>query len=288
MRPQSAIGRRPTRPRVSGFDPPGRVGRSTIFRMGPRVLLVEPNRIVRQGIRAELARDNAEIVAEAETGAEAIAAATEHRPDVVVLDAKLPDAPATEVIEALAATHPSLPVIVLAEHGDEASVGAVVETGAKAYLLKDADDLDLAGTIGRVLAGESVLDPRAAAALMDSHRRTDEPKLSGQELKVLRLVSEGLTNPEIGKRLYLSRHTVKEYLSNAMRKLGAANRIDAVRKATEHGLIQSVAQAAPGDEPQQAQGLVYNESSSRVSSSDLKVKPLKLDQLRALGTPDRD
>jgi DNA-binding NarL/FixJ family response regulator len=257
-------------------------------RVSARVLLVEPSRITRQGIRAELARDTTEIVAEAATGAEAIATVDDHHPDVVVLAAKLPDAPAAEVIEALAKRQPSVRVIVLAEQVDEASVGAAIESGARAYLLTDADDLDLADAIARVLAGESVLDPRAAAALIDSHRRTDETKLSGQELKVIRLVAEGLTNPEIGKRLYLSRHTVKEYLSNAMRKLGAANRIDAVRKATELGLIEGVAQASQGDAPQPVAGLVYNEPGTRAGSSDLKVKPLKLDQLEALPGPAPD
>ena len=254
--------------------------------VGARVLLVEPSRIVRQGIRVELADDEAEIVAEVGTGTDAIAAAAEHGPDVVVLDAKLPDGRTAEVIEALVAAQPSLRVIVLAEQVDEASVGAVIESGARAYLLKDADDLNLAGTIARVLAGESVLDPRAAAALIDSRRRADESKLSRQELKVLRLVSEGLTNPEIGKRLYLSRHTVKEYLSNAMRKLGAANRIDAVRKATELGLLEGVLHGRQNDAPHASEGLVYDELGTRAGSSELKVKPLKLEQLRALRPSD--
>jgi len=98
----------------------------------------------------------------------------------------------------------------------------------------------------REVAGESVIDPRAAAALIDSRRTTGEPRLSKQELKVLRLVAEGLTNPEIGSRLYLSRHTVKEYLSHAMRKLEVSNRIEAVRKATELGLIEGAAPSPAG------------------------------------------
>jgi two-component system response regulator DesR len=254
--------------------------------VGARVLLVEPSRILRQGIRAELAHGDAEIVAEVASGTEAIAAADEHDPDVVILDAKLPDTRTAEVIEGLATRQPSVPVIVLAEQVDEVSVGEVIESGARAYLLKDAADLDLGDAIARVLSGESVLDPRAAAALIDSRRRADESKLSRQELKVLRLVSDGLTNPEIGKRLYLSRHTVKEYLSNAMRKLGAANRIEAVRKATELGLLDGVPQAPRDDAPQAAAGLVYDESGTGARSSELKVKPLKLDQLQALRPDD--
>ena len=109
------------------------------------------------------------------------------------------------------------------------------------------------------------------------------PQLTGQELKVLALVAEGLTNPEIGERLFLSRHTVKEYVSNAMHKLEAANRIEAVRKATSLGLIAGVEGPAP-TKPEQRQGLVYNESGRPVRASDLKVTPLKIERL----TVDRE
>jgi DNA-binding NarL/FixJ family response regulator len=233
--------------------------------MTARVLLVEPNRLVRQGIRAELSQNGADVVAEATTAREAMTAADEHRPDVIVLDLDLNDAGA-----ACRTLAESTSVVALAKRNDQASVEAAISAGARAYLLKDSDDLDLAGTIVRVLQGERVIDPRAAAAMIDA-RTTNEPKLSGQELKVLRLAAEGLTNPEIGARLYLSRHTVKEYLSHAMRKLEATNRIEAVRKATELGLIEGA--------PRTAEAVVYNESGT-AESSELKVAPLKLDQPR--------
>jgi DNA-binding NarL/FixJ family response regulator len=248
--------------------------------VAPRVLVIEPNRIVRQGIRAELSGNGAEVVAEACTGEEALAAAARHDPDVVLLDSKLPDRPAPEVCGALLERSPSTAIIVLSMHGEEASVRAAIESGARAYLLKDAEDLDLAGAIQRVLAGESVLHPRAAAALIDSRSKSDEPKLSGQELKVLRLVAEGLTNPEIGARLYLSRHTVKEYLSHAMRKLEVANRMEAVRKATELGLLVGVTSGVSENAAAGPETLVYNESGAPIRASDLRVTPLKIDQLQ--------
>ena len=234
-----------------------------------------------RGSGLELARNGAEIVAEAATGADAIAAAGEHRPDLVVLDFQLPDTSGIEICEQLAERLPGTPIVVLSDRADEASVVSALESGARAYLLKDADDLDLGGAIEQVLAGERVIDPRAASAVIDSRRGAADPKLSRQELKVLRLVAEGLTNPEIGARLYLSRHTVKEYLSHAMRKLEVTNRIEAVRKATELGLIEGAARPETVA-PELAGTVVYNESGETARSSDLKVTPLKIDQLRAL------
>ena len=105
-------------------------------------------------------------------------------------------------------------------------------------------------------------------------RRPDDPKLTSQELNVVRLVAEGLTNPEIGERLHLSRHTVKEYLSHAMRKLEAGNRIEAVRRATQLGLIEGVQPSRPEHET-----VVYDEGGDPILSSELRVTPLKIDKL---------
>jgi len=264
---------------VSGIASPRLGGALYHPGMSARVLLVEPNRIVRAGIRAELSRNGAEIVVEAASGDEAIAAAASQKPDVVLLDLQLPDKPATEICATLTARLPETPVIILADRGQESEVEAAIECGARAYVLKDAEDLDLGAVVKRVLAGESVIDPRAAAVLIESRRGADEAKLTRQELKVLRLVAEGLTNPEIGRRLYLSRHTVKEYLSHAMRKLEVSNRVEAVRKATELGLLEGA--------PRPTTGLAYNRTGQPARSSDLKVTPLKIDQLRTVSKNDQ-
>jgi DNA-binding NarL/FixJ family response regulator len=245
-----------------------------------RVLVVEPNRLVREGIAVELTRNGVEILDEAGTGAEALTAARGKRPDVVLLALDLPDASATTICQSLHKQLPSLPVIVLAQRGDETSVPEAIESGARGYLFKYADDLDLAAAIERVLAGERVIDPRAAAALIDSQSANEDPGLSRQELKVLRLVAEGLTNPEIGKRLYLSRHTVKEYLSHAMRKLEVTNRIEAVRRATELGLLGQRRETEDAPSASEDPPLLYNQSGEPARSADLKVTPLKIEQLR--------
>jgi DNA-binding NarL/FixJ family response regulator len=246
-----------------------------------RVLVVEGHRLVRQGIRSELSDADGLVVTEASSGADAIAAAAGQRPDAVVLASELPDRPGAEVCAVLLDQHPGIAIIVLSEHGDEVSVRAALDAGARAYLLRDADDLDLPRAIERALAGESVIDPRAAAALLSSHGGAQQPKLTSQELKVLRLVAEGLTNPEIGASLYLSRHTVKEYVSHAMHKLEATNRIEAVRKATALGLIEGVGPPSGDTTRSRRDTLVYNESGGPARNTDLKVTPLKIDQLVA-------
>jgi DNA-binding CsgD family transcriptional regulator len=131
-----------------------------------------------------------------------------------------------------------------------------------------------------------VIDPRVAAVLIDA-RRTEEPKLSGQELSVVRLVAEGLTNPEVGERLHLSRHTVKEYLSHAMRKLDAGNRIEAVRKAAALGLIDGVG-PSPADPVSSPDTVVYNDEGGPILSSELKVTPFKVDKLERSREPHDD
>lgn len=249
--------------------------------MTTRVLAVEPSRIVRRGIREELAGDGSFVVAEAATAAEALASVSEHRPEVVLLSFSLPDRSCPEVCGAILERLPSTAVVVLAAQGDEASVRSAIEAGARGYVLRDADDLDLVATIRRVLAGENVIDPRASAYLLDARTGVGHPKLSAQELNVLRLVAEGLTNPEIGSRLFLSRHTVKEYVSHAMHKLEATNRIEAVRNATALGLIEGVGAPATRPEPPETRTLVYNESGEPIRSSELKVTPVKIDKLQS-------
>ena len=239
--------------------------------------MVEPSRIVRQGIRAELAANGAFTVSDVSTGEEAIAAAARDEPDVVLLSFKLADRSGAEVCRAILSHRPATAVVALSEHGDESAVRAALDAGARAYLLKDSHDLDLHGAIEQVLSGERIIDPRAAATALLAPRRSDEPRLSSQELNVVRLVAEGLTNPEIGTRLHLSRHTVKEYLSHAMRKLEATNRVEVVRKATEAGLVGGLT-ASQRAEPAR-RTVVYNETGLPVRPSDLRVAPLKLDQL---------
>jgi len=254
------------------FDEP----RDDSQRVSVSVLVACGDRISRAGIRHELDGEGV-IVDEATNGSEALAALERARPDVVVLDLTLPDRSGTEVCAAILEQQPEAAVIVLAADAARESIRAVMGAGARAFLLKDGDEIDLRDTVRRVLAGESVIDPRATAALVAARTLPEPPKLSEQELNVLRLVAEGCTNPEIGTRLYLSRHTVKEYLSHAMRKLDAANRMEAVVRASQYGLLEGT-RVANGSA--QVRELFYNESSEPVRASDLKIRPIKIGDLQ--------
>jgi two-component system, NarL family, response regulator DevR len=180
-----------------------------------RVLVADGYPVVRAGLRQFLDAPDVAVVGEAATEAEAVSTAARLRPDVVVLDAALADA-CRKIPTA---------VVVLSTSGAPALVAAAAEAGAAAYLVKDLEGPDLLAAVRRVAAGERLVDPHAGASL------------SSQEVRVLTLAAEGCTNREIGSRLHLSRHTVKEYLSNAMRKLGVDSRVSAVVEANRRGLL---------------------------------------------------
>lgn len=208
--------------------------------MSVTVLIVDDHEIAREGLRALLAKAPVEIVGEAATGHEAVRRAAEEQPDVVLLDFNLPDIDGAEACSKILETSPQTAVIVLSAFGDDDLVRAAVDSGARGYLLKDAARLDLSKLIERAIAGERVIDPRAAEALM----RTLGPQagarrvtLTDQEKRILELVGKGLSNPDIGKLLHLSKHTVKEYLGNAMQKLGVTSRVEAVLEADRLGLV---------------------------------------------------
>ena len=209
--------------------------------MTTTVLIVDDHEVAREGLRALLGKAAVEIVGEASTGLEAVEQVAELRPDVVLLDFNLPDMDGADACSRILERSPDSAVIVLSAFGDDGLVRAAVDAGARGYLLKDAGGLDLSDLIARAIAGERVIDPRAAAALMrtlgpDAAER--QVSLTPQEMRILELVGEGLSNPDIGTRMHLSRHTVKEYLGNAMQKLGVTSRVEAVLKADRLGLVK--------------------------------------------------
>ncbi|HWD01043.1 MAG TPA: response regulator transcription factor [Amycolatopsis sp.] len=204
-----------------------------------KVLVVDDHPVVTQGVSLLLrAQPNVVVVGSARTGNEAIKAAAELAPDVVLLDLRLPDMLATEVIRKFRVVRPTARVLLFTAYADHAALPAALEEGVVGCLLKDASTTDLASAIQQAYRGQTVMDPRLDASASDRLQEAlVRVGLTRREYQVLRLVATGHTNPEVADELGLTRNTVKTYLQSAMGKLGARNRVEAIAKASEARLL---------------------------------------------------
>ena len=198
-----------------------------------KVFLLDDHEIVRRGLR-DLLVDSGEIevVGEAGTAAEAISRIPPTRPDVAVLDVRLPDGSGVEVCREVRSRHPEIQCLMLTSFSDDEALFQAIMAGAAGYLLKQIKGPDIVDAIRRVAAGQSLLDPGVTARVLDRLRRGPEEdeqlaSLTGQERKVLELIAEGLTNRQIGERIHLAEKTVKNYVSNLLSKLGMQRRTQA-------------------------------------------------------------
>jgi DNA-binding NarL/FixJ family response regulator len=204
-----------------------------------RVFLLDDHEVVRQGLKALLeAEDDLEVVGEAGTAAEALARVPALRPDVAVLDVRLPDGDGISVCRDLKSAMPGLACLMLTSFGDDDALFSAIMAGASGYVLKQIRGNDLVGAVRRVGQGESLLDPAATAALLDKVRGDATRKdplaaLTDQERKILVLIGEGLTNRQIGERMFLAEKTVKNYVSSVLSKLGLERRTQAAVFVTE-------------------------------------------------------
>ncbi|MCW2723663.1 MAG: DNA-binding response regulator [Frankiales bacterium] len=203
-----------------------------------RVFLLDDHEVVRRGVRELLeAEADIEVVGEAGTAAEALARVPVTRPDVAVLDVRLPDGDGVSVCRELRSEHPELACLMLTSFGDDEALFDAILAGAAGYVLKQIRGADLVGAVRTVAAGGSLLDPRATAAVMARMRapKTADPlaALTEQERRILDLIGEGLTNREIGQRMFLAEKTVKNYVSNLLSKLGLQRRTQVAVLATE-------------------------------------------------------
>jgi two-component system, NarL family, nitrate/nitrite response regulator NarL len=206
--------------------------------MTARVMVVDDHPVVRDGVALLLRGQPAlVVVGAAESGRVALDKAPQLRPDVVLLDLRLPDMLAPEVVVGLRERVPSARVVVFTAHGDHHGVQAALDAGAHGALLKDAAATDLVAALRRVLRGERVIDARMSPAATDGPAALARSGLTRREYEVLRLAAQGRTNPEIAEATGLARNTVKAYLQGALHKLGARNRVEAIGKASEAGLL---------------------------------------------------
>jgi DNA-binding NarL/FixJ family response regulator len=206
-----------------------------------RVLVVDDHPVVTHGVTLLLkAVGDIELIGSARNGREAIEQVEQLRPDVVLLDLRLPDMLATEVIRRLRSTRPQARVLLFTAYADHAALPAALEEGVAGCLLKDVSTTDLASAIRRAHSGLTVMDHRLEGAGPSSGRLREALHRAGltrREYEVLRFVAVGQTNPEIAEELGLTRNTVKTYLQSAMSKLGARNRVEAIAKASEAQLL---------------------------------------------------
>lgn len=204
-----------------------------------RVFLVDDHEVVRRGV-AGLISDEAdlEVVGEAGTVAEALVRVDAVRPDVAVLDVRLPDGNGVELCRELRSRRPELACLMLTSFTDEQAILDAVLAGAAGYVIKDVRGSDIASAVRDVGSGRSLLDHRAAAVLMATLRTPPEAPdptadLTPQEHAVLELIGEGLTNRQIGERLFLAEKTVKNHITRLLAKLGLERRVQAAVLATE-------------------------------------------------------
>ena len=202
-----------------------------------RVLLADDHPVVREGLRGMLASEpDIEVVGEAGSGPEAVALAGRLRPDVVLMDLRMPGGDGVDATRQLAGTT----VVVLTTYDSDADILRAVEAGAAGYLLKDTPRAALADSVRAAARGETVLTPAVAGRLlgrMRADRAEPADRLTARETEVLALVARGLTNAAIARRLSLSEATVKTHLLRACGKLGVSGRTAAVTRAIETGAL---------------------------------------------------
>jgi DNA-binding NarL/FixJ family response regulator len=205
-----------------------------------RVLVVDDHPVVRGGVVGWLAaQPDLEVVGEAGDGLEALALVASHEPDVVLMDLRMPRMDGVTATERLAATHPSVRVLVLTTYDTDADIVRAVEAGATGYLLKDTPLPQLAEAVRAAARGETVLAPPVAARLVSRMRAPAVDAPTARELEVLAGVARGLTNAEIGRELFIGEATVKTHLLRVFAKLGVDDRTRAVMVAVERGLLAS-------------------------------------------------
>jgi two-component system response regulator DevR len=219
---------------MAGHQPSTTSTTSTI-----RVFLVDDHALIRRGLQDLLSEsDDIEIVGQTGSAREAVVRIPQMRPDVAVLDIRLPDGSGIEVCRVVRARSPSVRVIMLSSFHEHGEVRAALTAGAQAYILKSVTPRGLVDSVRRVAAGGTAVDAVVPMPVQGQVRinagPAPEPRLTAVELRVLHLVAAGLTNRQIASRLHLSEKTVKNYVSHVLAKLGLQSRTQAAVYAVEH------------------------------------------------------
>jgi DNA-binding NarL/FixJ family response regulator len=200
-----------------------------------RVLVVDDHPLMRLGLRTRIdSEPDMKVVAEASDGPTAVTAHAQHRPDITLLDLRLPGMDGPEIITVIRREDPDAKVIILTTYDADEDVYRAVQAGARGYLLKGTFAEGIMEAIRNVHAGRRLIAPEVAARLAD---RVASPSLTSREVAVLELVAKGMSNKEIGAALFVSETTIKYHLKNIYSKLGANDRTEAALLATQRGIL---------------------------------------------------
>ena len=210
-----------------------------------RLLIIDDHEMVREGLKAMLlAEPDFSIVGDAANAGQALTLIERLRPDIVLLDVRLPGMSGVEICRTVTEKYPESAVIILTTFTDEHLVSQCIQAGARGFIVKDIERFDLKRSIRAVARGEAAIDPKAAVAMFAQLRRSpysqSEPlpePLSSQQLVILRLVAQGNSSREIATQLYLSENTVKGYVQEILHRLGVKNRTEAVMVAVKQGWL---------------------------------------------------
>lgn len=213
-----------------------------------RILIADDHSIVRTGLRSLLEHQgHFKVVAEASTGEEAIRLAKEHRPDVAVLDIRMPGVSGIEACRKIIEAVPTCKIIMLTSYAEDELLMAAIQAGASGYVLKRIGDNELVQAVERVSRGEGMLDPAMTSSVFAEVRKASQAKnavafadLTPQEMAVIAHVAQGLTNRQIAVKLYLGEGTVRNYVSSILGKIGASNRAEAAAYAVKHKISEFV------------------------------------------------
>ncbi|MER5625345.1 response regulator transcription factor [Streptosporangium sp. NPDC002544] len=209
-------------------------------------MVVDDHPMWRDGVARDLAEAGYEVVAAVGEGRQAVRVAAAVRPELVVLDLRLPDLPGVEVARRLATSEPPPRVLVLSASGEQEDVLEAIKAGASGYLLKSASKEEFLDAVRRTAGGDAVFTPGLAGLVLGEYRRLAArpapeatPRLTERETEVLRLVAKGLSYKQIAERLVLSHRTVQNHVQNTLNKLQLHNRVELARYAIEQGLDES-------------------------------------------------
>ena len=203
------------------------------------ILIADDHPVVRDGLRGMLeTQADFEVIGEAADGDQAIKKVAELKPDIVLMDLRMPEVDGVTAIREIKGSQPETQILVLTTYDSDADILPAIEAGANGYLLKDSSREELYGAIRATARGDTVLAPTVAARLVGQMRAPAEERLSSRELEVLQLVAEGASNKDIASRLHISQATVKSHLIHIFGKLGVSDRTAAVTVALQRGIMR--------------------------------------------------